>query len=63
MVLRKTVPRYTAHGRCIELMIPAEKVKIVFLNGAYSKGEKILEERDRVGVSLLLTEDSLRVAH
>ena len=33
-----------------ELKIPADEVKIVFLNGVHSKGDEILQEGDRLGV-------------
>ena len=33
-----------------ELKIPANEVKIVFLNGIHAKGDEILQEGDRLGV-------------
>ena len=33
-----------------DLKIPADEVKIVFLNGIHAKGDEILQEGDRLGV-------------
>ena len=33
-----------------ELKVPADEVKIVFLNGVHAKGDEILQEGDRLGV-------------
>ena len=32
------------------LTVPAEAVKVVFLNGIHAKGDEVLKEGDRVGV-------------
>ena len=32
------------------LKIPAEKIRLVFLNGVHAKGDEILKDGDRVGV-------------
>ena len=33
-----------------ELKIPADEVKIVFLNGIHAKGDEIIQEGDRLGI-------------
>ncbi len=33
-----------------QLKVPADSVKIIFLNGVHAQGDEILEEGDRIGV-------------
>ena len=33
-----------------QLKVPADSVKIIFLNGVHAKGNEILKEGDRIGV-------------
>lgn len=33
-----------------QLKVPADSVKIIFLNGVHAKGDEILKEGDRIGV-------------
>ena len=33
-----------------QLKVPADSVKIIFLNGVHAKGKEILKEGDRIGV-------------
>ena len=34
----------------LQLNVPLEKVKLIFLNGVHATGDEILKENDRVGV-------------
>ncbi|MBW2064460.1 MAG: MoaD/ThiS family protein [Deltaproteobacteria bacterium] len=40
----------TVRGLLSGLNIPEGAVKMVFLNGAYAKGDEVLKEGDRIGV-------------
>ena len=40
----------TIKGLLKELDIPADAVKIMFLNGLHAKGDEVLQEGDRLGV-------------
>ena len=40
----------TIKGLIEALKVPAEAVKVVFLNGIHASGDEVLKEGDRVGV-------------
>lgn len=43
-------PGTTVKALLTRLGVPLEKVKIIFINGVLSKGERVLEDADRIGV-------------
>ena len=47
-------PNTTVYNLIKKLNLPAEKVKIIFLNNRHSNGDEILEDNDRLGIFPLI---------